>query len=184
MQKIDKETEKKFLKAESCRVNRDFEKAISIFKAILDKFPELPPALHNIAICYTELKNIEEAEKSYLKCLNIEPVSILSINNLAKLYYNTGQFAKAIPILKKSLLMKDDQENVVEITAQCLFELNRTKETDIFCIEALKKFPENKNLKTFYGKNLLRSNNHSDGLKHLKESTGMIEFGEKSFKIV
>ena len=29
MQKIDKETEKKFLKAESCRVNRDFEKAIS-----------------------------------------------------------------------------------------------------------------------------------------------------------
>ena len=35
MQKIDKETEKKFLKAESCRVSRDFEKAISIFKAIL-----------------------------------------------------------------------------------------------------------------------------------------------------
>ena len=183
MQKIDKETEKKFLEAENLRANKDFKKAINIFKTILHQFPELPPALHNIAICYTELNNIEDAEKFYLKCLKIEPVSILSINNLAKLYYNTGNFSKALPILKKSLLMKEDQETVVEITAQCLFELNLTSETDIFCSKALKKFPENKNLKTFYGKNLLRSNRHAEGQKYLNESSGMIEFGEKDFKI-
>ena len=80
--------------------------------------------------------------------------------------------------------MKEDQETVVEITAQCLFELNLTSETDIFCSKALKKFPENKNLKTFYGKNLLRSNRHAEGQKYLNESSGMIEFGEKDFKIV
>jgi|TARA_X000001036_G_scaffold421150_1_gene442726 tetratricopeptide (TPR) repeat protein len=184
MQKIDKETEKKFLEAEKYRANKDFEKAISIFQDILDQYPKLPPALHNIAICFTEQKKFLEAEKAYLKCLNTEPVSILSINNLAKLYYNTGQFNKALPILKKSLLIKDDQETVVEVTAQCLFELNLTKQTDIFCSQALKKFPQNKYLKTFYGKNLLRLNRHSEGLKYLNESSGMIEFGEKDFKIV
>ena len=181
---IDKETEKKFLEAEKYRSNREFEKAINIFNTILEQFPKLPPALHNIAICYTELNKIEEAEKSYLKCLDIKPVSILSINNLAKLYYKTGQYKKALPILEKSLLMKEDQEKVVEVFAQCLFELRLIKDTDTFCAKAVKKFPQNKNLKTFYGKNLLRLNRHSEGLKYLNESSGMIEFGDKDFKII
>ena len=180
---IDKETEKKFLEAEKYRANREFEKAIDIFNEILEKFPKLPPALHNLAICYTELKKTEEAEKTYIKCLEIKPVSILSVNNLAKLYYNTGQFKKALPILEKSLLMKEDQETVIEVFAQCLFELNLTKAVDTFCARAIKKFPQNKNLKTFYGKNLLRLNKHNEGQKYLNESTGMIEFGEKDFKI-
>ena len=155
---IDRETEKKFLEAEKYRANREFEKAIDIFNEILEQFPKLPPALHNLAICYTEQKKTEEAEKCYIKCLEIEPVSILSVNNLGKLYYSTGQFKKALPILEKSLLMKEDQETVIEVFAQCLFELNLTKAVDTFCVRALKKFPQNKNLKTFYGKNLLRLN--------------------------
>ena len=77
---IDKETEKKFLEAEKYRANKDFNKAIDIFKAILAQFPKLPPALHNIAICYTELNQIEEAEKFYLKCLDIKPVSLSLIH--------------------------------------------------------------------------------------------------------
>ena len=180
---IDKETEKKFLEAEKYRANREFEKAINIFNAILKQFPKLPPALHNLAICYTEQKKTEEAEKIYIKCLEIKPVSILSVNNLGKLYYNTGQFKKALPILEKSLLMKEDQETGIEVFAQCLFELNLTKAVDTFCVRALKKFPQNKNLKTFYGKNLLRLNKHLEGQKYLNESSGMIEFGEKNFKI-
>ena len=142
MQKIDKDTEKKFLEAENYRLNKDFEKAIKIFEVILKQFPELPPALHNIAICYTELNRVDEAEKSYLKCLNIEPVSILSINNLAKLYYNNRQFNKAIPILQKSLLKKDDQQDIAEIVTQCLFALKHTNNLDAFCNQAIKKFPQ------------------------------------------
>ena len=44
--------------------------------------------------------------------------------------------------------------------------------------------PKNKNLKHYYGKNLLKLNKHSEGLKYLNESSGMIEFGEKDFKVV
>ena len=181
---IDKETEKKFFEAEKYRTNKDFNKAIDIFKAILAQFPKLPPALHNIAICYTELDQIEEAEKSYLKCLDIKPVSILSINNLAKLYCKTGQYKKAHPILEKSLNIKEDQEIIIELFAQCLFELNFPKATDTFCERAIKKFPQNKNILSLYGKNLLRLGRHSEGLKYLNENTGMIEFGEKDFKVV
>ena len=181
---IDKETEKKFLEAEKYRADKEFSKAIDIFETILTQFPKLPPALHNIAICYTELNQIEAAEKSYLKCLDIKPVSILSINNLAKLYCKTGQYKKAHPILEKSLNIKEDQEIIIELFAQCLFELNFLKATDTFCERAIKKFPQNKNILSLYGKNLLRLGRHSEGLKYLNENTGMIEFGEKDFKVV
>ena len=183
MQKIDKEAEKKFLKAENLRANKDFEKAIDIFKDLIKQYPYLPPALHNIALCYTSLNNHKEAEKFYLKCLEIEPVSILSINNLAKLYFNTQQFQKALPILKKSLLKKEDQLDVTEVTATCLFHLKLLKETNSFCQQALKKFPQSLVLKSYYGKNLLRSDKHSEGLKYLNECSGVIEFGENNFKV-
>ena len=49
---IDRETEKKFLEAEKYRANREFEKAIDIFNEILEKFPKLPPALHNLSLIH------------------------------------------------------------------------------------------------------------------------------------
>ena len=51
-------------------------------------------------------------------------------------------------------------------------------------VAAIFVLPQNKYLKTFYGKNLLRLNRHSEGLKYLNESSGMTEFGEKDLKIV
>jgi tetratricopeptide (TPR) repeat protein len=183
MQKIDKEAEKKFLKAENHRANKDFNKAIEIFEDLIKQYPKLPPALHNIGLCYTSLNNHKEAEKFYLKCLETEPVSIMSINNLAKLYYNTHQFQKALPILKKSLLKNEDQLDIAEVTATCLFNLKLLEETNSFCQQALKKFPQSNVIKSYYGKNLLRSNKHSEGLKYLNECSGVVEFGENNFKI-
>ena len=183
MKKIDKEDEKKFLEAEDHRLKKDFKKAIDIFQGLLSKYPNFPPALNNIAICYSQLRNDDEAEKYYLKCLEIEPVSLLTINNLAKLYYNSNQYRKALPILKKSLLKKENQIDVVEIIATCLYTLNFKKETDNFCREALKKFPNSQTIKNYYGKNLLRLNKHSEGQKYLNENTGVIEFGEENFNL-
>ncbi len=184
MQKIDKETEKKFLEAESFRNNDEFQKAIDIFEVLLKKIPNFPPILHNLALCHIGQNNFQEAEKFYLKCLDIEPVSILSINNLAKLYFSNKQFKKALPILKKSLLKNNNQEDITEINAICLFESQLKEETNIFCSEALKKFSQNRVIKFTYGKNLLRSNKHSEGLKYLKESSGMIEFENKDVRII
>lgn len=183
MQKIDKESEKNFLEADNFRINGDFTKAIEIFKRLLIRYPKLPPALNNLAMCYAGLNQLDEAEKYYLKCLETEPVSILSINNLAKLYFKSNQYHKALPYLKKSLSRKEDQLDVVEVIATCMFELKFTKETDNFCREAIKKFPESEVLKNYYGKNLLRLNKHSEGQKYLNESTGVIEFGEENFNI-
>ena len=183
MIKIDKLTEKKFLKAEDLRAKGENDEAIKIFKEIEKQYPELPPVLNSIALIYTSLKNFNEAEIYFKKCMKIEPVPLVCINNFAKLYHNHDYFLKALPLLQKSLSQNIQQIEIVEITARCLFEADLKKEANNFYQEMLKKFQDNKMIKTLYGKNLLRMNKHSEALGIIKETSGDIEFGEKQYKI-
>ena len=183
MIKIDKKTEKNFLIAEELRSNDKSEQAIEILKEILHKYPGFPPALNSIALSYVGLKKFEEAESYFIKCMEIEPVPLVCINNFAKLYYNLNYFKKAIPLLRKSLKISTNQIQIIEITAVCLFEAGFKNEADNFYREVLKKFPNNNTIKYLQGKNLLRMNKHKEGLGSIKENAGVIEFGEKQFKI-
>ena len=180
---IDKITEKNFLEAEQLRSASRYKEAIKIFKKILKQYPNLPPALNSIALSYASLENFEKAEIYFKECMKNEPVPLVCVNNFAKLYFNYKKYSLALPLLQKSLSQNSQQVQMVEIAANCLFDLGMKKETDNFCKEMLKKFPDNKTIKYYYGKNLLRINKHQEGLDLIKESSGVIEFGEKKFKL-
>ena len=183
MIKIDEKTEKNFLKAEDLRDKGKNNEAIEILKEILKDYPEFPPVLNSLALLYTNLENFEEAESYFQKCMKIEPVPLVCINNFAKLYYNYKCYLKALPLLQKSLRENIHQIQIVEIAANCLFEANLKKEANNFYKEMLKIFPDNKTIKHNHGKNLLKMNKHQEGLDYIKETSGVIEFGEKKFKI-
>ena len=184
MKKIDSETERKFLEADKLRINNQFNDAIKILDKIIEKYPNFLPALNNIALNYVNLKNFIEAEKYYLICLNLKPEELIFINNLSKVFHDTNQYKKAIPLLKKSLAINNEQTDIVKIAAKCLFELNLTKDLDIFLSKVIKKYPHDITLEYFYGRNLLKMNKHSDGLSVLKKNLGVIEFDENKFKII
>ena len=183
MIKIDNITEKKFLEAEKLRSTGKYEEAIKIFKEIMKQYPELPPVLNSIALIYSSLKNFDKAEIYYQKCMKIEPVPLVCINNFAKLYYNHKMYLKALPLLQKSLNKNDQQVQIVELVATCFAETGMKNELENFCKEMFKKFPENKTIKHLYGKNLLKKNKHQKGLDLLKETSGVIEFGEENIKL-
>jgi tetratricopeptide (TPR) repeat protein len=183
MIKIDKITEKKFLEAEKLRTIGKYDESIKILKEIMKQYPELPPVLNSIALVYTSLKNFDEAQAYYQKCMKIEPVPLICINNFAKFYYNHNMYLKALPLLQKSLNQNIHQIQIIELTATCLYESSMKKELENFCKEMLKKFPENKTIKHLYGKNLLKKNKHQEGLDLLKETSGVIEFGEEKYKL-
>ena len=117
-------------------------------------------------------------------CLNIKPDELIFINNLAKVFHDTNNYKKAIPLLQKSLSINSKQIEIMKITAKCLFEIDLRKELDSFFLKALKIFPEDKTLRYYYGRNLLRMNKHIIGLNILKETIGVIEFDEKKFKVI
>ena len=64
MTKIDKQTEKDFLKAENFRNKNENNEAIKILKKIIKKEPKFPPFLNSIALSYANLKNFETGTKS------------------------------------------------------------------------------------------------------------------------
>ena len=184
MNKVDNEIKEKFKQAENLRFSNKFEEAIKLFKEIVEKIPDFNPALHNIGVCYTGLNRLDEAEKYYLKCLNLKAVHFQSLNNLAKIYLERKDFKRALPLLQKSLFQVPNQEKVAESLAACLFNLNIKDDLNLICEQALKRYPSNELFPVFYGKNLLRMGKHRKGLKVLKDKTGAIEFSEKKFKLI
>jgi tetratricopeptide (TPR) repeat protein len=184
MKKIDLETEKKFLQADKLRNNNQFQDAIIILEKIIKKYPEFLPALNNIALNYVNLRSFIEAEKYYLMCLNLKPDELIFINNLAKVFYETSQYKKALPLLQKSILKNNDQFDIVKIAVKCMFELNLKKDLDIFLSKVLIKHPDDYTLNWYYGRNLLKMSKHVAGLNVLKKSQGVIEFDEKKFKVI
>ena len=83
MTEVNNEIKDKFQQAENLRFSKKFEEAIKIFKEIIEKISDFNPALHNIGVCYTSLNKLDEAEKYYLKCLNLKAVHFQTLNNLA-----------------------------------------------------------------------------------------------------
>ena len=77
--------ENSFNKAEELRNKGKLIEAIEIFKNILKENPNFQPALNNIANCYFQLNQLEQAEKYYLACLKMSK-NILTLNNLSLLY--------------------------------------------------------------------------------------------------
>ena len=184
MQKINVETEKKFLEAEKLRNSGKHREAIEILEKIIQQYPNFLPAINNIALNYINLKKFDEAEKYYKICLSIKPDELIFINNLAKVFHDINAYKKAIPLLQKSLNINSNQIEIMRITAKCLFEIDFRKELDVFFSKALKVFPNDKTLSYYYGRNLLRMNKHTSGLSILKETIGVIEFDEKRFKVL
>ena len=183
MDNIDKEILEKFNKADSLRMSQSYSEAVNLFNEVLKKYPSFPPALNNMALCYIGLKKFEEAEKYYLKCMEIKPVHIITINGYADLLAHTNQFQKAIPLYKESLKNNPKQEKIVEKLIHCLHEINQDNEVSILCEKAVKIYSKNRYISEIYGKTLLRLNRHKEAQNILDKTVGSIEFNEENFKV-
>ena len=180
---LDLKTQKLFIKAEKLRSQKKFIDAITVFQKILKKYPDFVPVLNNMGMSFEGIKNNDEAEKYYLRCLNISPDELISINNLSRLYFLKRDHKKAIPLFQKSLTIETDQKLVAEMLAESLFNLGLIKEANFFCEQAIKRYPESYLIKFFYGKNLLKIGQHQKGLKLMDSLVGAIEFNDKEFII-
>ena len=183
MNKIISNFENSFNKAEELRNKGKLTEAIEIFKNILKENSNFHPALNNIANCYFQLNQLEQAEKYYLACLKMSK-NILTLNNLSLLYLKRKIFKKALPILQESLKIRSNQEQIIEKIAYCLTELNMNSEVEIFCKKFLKVYPDNNVILSYYRRVLFKIGKHQEGLKAYKKETGLIELDHDKVNIL
>lgn len=81
--------------------NGENQLAIQQYKNMIKINPNVPNAYHNMANAYGALGNLKEAEKFFLKALEVDPNFIFSAQSLVNLYQQTGQKEKLESLLKK-----------------------------------------------------------------------------------
>lgn len=92
--------DKKIEKALELFKNKDWDKAIDAFSQILEKETENPVLYNNLALCYFNVGELEQAEKFFLKALGLDHKLAEVYINLADLYFRQRNFADAIDLLQ------------------------------------------------------------------------------------
>jgi len=93
-------------------LDKDFKKAIAVFKKIIDEYPDHFEAHYNLGNAYFRMKDFDKAEREYLKVIEIDPSFTDAHENLGVIYANRKDFKKAIQIWKKILEIKPDRKDV------------------------------------------------------------------------
>ena len=162
----------------------DFAKAISLLEEIICHDSKDFRSYYLLGTLYLQLKKTDLAELNLRNALKLN-------NHMAEAMHNLG----IILILKKNLIeAKDYFYKALQINPknlQTLIELGRTHELLSNFEEAKQTFkkvlnidPDNTIANSLLGSILLKNGFHSDGLKYLKKSSGLIKFQNENFIIV
>ena len=96
------ELKESFAKAVDLQAAGKHDEAVAAYKAILEKYPEIPEVYQNLGTVLAQKKDVAGAEAAYLKALELRPDASDTATQLAKLYQENGQPEKAMAIMEKS----------------------------------------------------------------------------------
>ena len=77
--------------------------AVQLFKRATELAPHEPNCWHNLGKCYYECQRVEEAETCFRRVLKLVPTHVNSLDGLALVNLNRGEYGLAIEYCKKSL---------------------------------------------------------------------------------
>ncbi len=107
---IDTALNDKFNMAVELIKEEKYQQAIDLLVEVTDKTNKHSAPYINLAIAYSELGKVKDAERILLRALKINPQHPVTNNELGLLYRKTGQFSKA----------KKTYENIINLYPQFL----------------------------------------------------------------
>ena len=109
---------------------------------------------------YYGLKRFDEAERAYLKAAALNPQDVVSLSNLAGVYFETEAYDKGMAVCDRALERRPDYANVWIHRGNILSSLNRYPEAEEAYRKAMKTDPDDvlvqfnmANVLTMTGKN-------------------------------
>ncbi len=118
-----------------------YKKALDLYREIVSKYPRTkiaPLALYGAGNCYFQLKNIEEAEKTYLQLIKKYPddkfILPLVYQKLGYLYKSRGNTTEALRNFEKTASL------VTELRDIAYIEIGRIHETEGKTEEAVRNY--------------------------------------------
>ena len=100
---------------------RDLEKALILYKKVLELNPQYPHANYYIGECYLNLGNLNKAKYHFEKAMELKEYNVSAFNNYAHLLSKTGENEKAIYYFEQAIERADRK---VEMFSNLLLTLN------------------------------------------------------------
>jgi tetratricopeptide (TPR) repeat protein len=138
------------------------DEAVRIYRALLEKFPDIPEIRSNLGAALAGQGRYAEAVIEYNRALALKPDPGMRLN-LALAYYKAEQLPLAVEALKKVREEAPDNHQVITVLADSYLRLGRNKEV----IDLLSPFqptdPENKAFNYLLGTALVREGQAAKG---------------------
>jgi len=110
-----------------------------------------------------------DAEKAYLKCLEITPDNHAALNNLAYLYVNDlNEPEKALPYVRKVIRLRPQDPNVLDTYGWVMGKLKRYAEAKKYLQRSIERDPELAACRYHLGWVLEQTGNPKQALKHYR----------------
>ena len=106
----------------------DYKNALDSFRQVLADDDGNQNLINNIALCEMKLGQTDNAEKDFLKAINIEPSTPQPYLNLAELYYSINELLKAIELLQRASSIIPDNIAILHYLARIYIEDKRFDE--------------------------------------------------------
>lgn len=132
---VTEDMKKELTAANDLYDKKDYEGAITAYKAILTKFPDAYIIWRNIGNCYFVLEKYDEAEAAYKEILAKDPANVEAVISIGNCYANRGDQDKALEWYAKAPLDKIQDGNLLYSVGLAYFKASKLEEA----VEYLKK---------------------------------------------
>jgi tetratricopeptide (TPR) repeat protein len=133
--------QKRFEQAEATLDRKDFKNGINQLEQLLADDPGDYQAWTELGTAYLLQKNPPEAEKSYLKAIEVRPTYLQAMINLGRLRLSTKDFAGAIEVLSRAVSTQAQSADANYYLGEAYLQIKKGSKAVGYLYEALKLDP-------------------------------------------
>lgn len=149
---------------------RQIEKALPLYRRVVELKPGYPKAREKLAACYVETGRPAEAIAVLDEIVKYDPLNREAYDQLRDLNLRAGNLEKALANARQGLIMEPNRLERYGDIAEMLFKLRRFDEAAEQLAEARKRFPRASRLSFFHAQALSEAKRHDEALKVFEAS--------------
>ncbi|KAH9503706.1 Protein O-mannosyl-transferase tmtc1 [Bulinus truncatus] len=146
-----------------------YSEAGGYFKRALNLSPSRPDVRFAYGYYLHMTNNLDGALQEYQQVLSLDPNELTTMQNIAKIYTDRGDYAEGEKILKKSLLVKSDCDECLNALGSLYLKMGQTTEAVISLERGAALAPNNIKIHLTYVRALKENKQSQEAKKHLQE---------------
>lgn len=134
----------RFEKAQEAFDKKEYDKAVTFFTQIVTDDPQDFQAWTELGTVYLVQKNSAEAEKAYLRAIEVRPTFFLALLNLGRLRLRQKSFDGAITVLEQAVTVQPSSADANYLLGDAYLQVKKGSKGVGYLNEALKLDPVGK----------------------------------------